>query len=265
MTVSVEHPQLPLGLALRDSARFESYFAGDNGEAVAALRSAADRRGEALVYLAGQPGLGKTHLLQAACHQAGQCGLTATYLPMQELVALSPDMLDGLEQMALVCLDDIEAIAGHAEWEEAVFDLFNRVRAAGNVMLIAGVDTPARCGLDLPDLVSRLGWGLTYTLKPLDETQLQAALELRAKGRGTGTAGGDRAVSAETHSARPAVGIRFTGPPGRGIDDRAAAADDTVREVGAGDFLKNISPQSRQGAKKKHKIIATENTENTRI
>jgi DnaA family protein len=65
-----------------------------------------------------------------------------------------------------------------------VFDLFNRVRAAGNVMLIAGVDTPARCGLDLPDLVSRLGWGLTYTLKPLDETQLQAALELRAKGRG---------------------------------------------------------------------------------
>jgi DnaA family protein len=184
MSVSVEHPQLPLGLSLRDSARFVSYFAGDNGEAVAALQSVADGSGESLLYLAGQRGMGKTHLLQAACHQAGKKGLTTAYLPLQELSTLSPEMLDGLEQMALVCLDDVDVVAGNAEWEAAVFNLFNRVRAAGNAMLIAGTEKPAQCGFDLPDLVSRLGWGLTYTLRPLDEAQLSAALVCRAQGRG---------------------------------------------------------------------------------
>ena len=184
MNVSVEHPQLPLGLALRDSARFGSYYAGDNGEAVAALQSVADGRTDSPVYLAGQPGLGKTHLLQAVCHHAAKQRLTTAYLPLQEANMLAPAMLDGLEHMALICLDDIEVIAGDADWETAVFNLYNRARAAGNVMLFAGIDTPANCGFDLPDLVSRLGWGLTYTLKPLDETQVQAAVTCRAQGRG---------------------------------------------------------------------------------
>ena len=184
MTARDQHPQLPLGLALRTSARFENFHAGDNTEAVAGLQSAATGAGESLVYLAGRVGMGKTHLLQAACYLAGGRGLAAAYLPLGELVSLSPGLLEGLESMALICLDDIDAIAGHAEWETAVFNLFNAARAAGSTLLVAGLDTPADCGIHLADLVSRLGWGVTYTLKPLNEPQLQAALTLRAQGRG---------------------------------------------------------------------------------
>jgi DnaA family protein len=178
------NPQLPLGLALQDSARFDSYFPGLNKEAVQHLQQAASGKGEKLVYVAGARGMGKTHLLQAACHSASQCDRTSTYLPLQELLELAPTILEDLEQLDLICLDDVAAIAGYAVWERGVFDLFNRVRAAGGTLLVAGEQRPDQSGFELPDLVSRLGWGVTYTLKPLDDDDVIASLACRAQGRG---------------------------------------------------------------------------------
>jgi DnaA family protein len=178
------NPQLPLGLVLQDSARFDSYFPGLNREAVQHLQQAASGKGEKLVYVAGTRGMGKTHLLQAACHSASQCGRTSTYLPLQELLELAPTILEDLEQLDLICLDDVAAIAGNAVWERGVFDLFNRVRAAGGTLLVAGEQRPDQSGFALPDLVSRLGWGVTYTLKPLADDDVIASLACRAQGRG---------------------------------------------------------------------------------
>ena len=178
------HPQLPLGLALRDSARFNSFFAGQNLEAVQGLQQSATGQSEPFVYVAGAEGMGKTHLLQAACHDAVQSGRTTSYLPLQELLAYSPAVLDGLEQLDLVCLDDVSAIAGHDEWEQGLFNLFNRVRQSGGTLLIAGATRPDRAGFLLPDLVSRLGWGVTYVLKPLADDDAITALGFRARLRG---------------------------------------------------------------------------------
>ena len=178
------NPQLPLGLALKDSARFESYFAGLNDELVQHLQTAASGNGERLVYIAGAPGMGKTHLLQAACHSAGQQGRRSSYLPEQTLLELPPIVLEDLEQLDLVCLDDVSAAAGHPDWETALFDLFNRVRASGSTLLVAAGQRPDQCGFELPDLVSRLGWGITYTLKPLGDEDVIASLACRARGRG---------------------------------------------------------------------------------
>jgi DnaA family protein len=178
------NPQLPLGLALKDSARFESYFPGLNGELVQHLQLAATGNGERLVYVAGPSGTGKTHLLQAACHSASLCGRSATYLPVRELLELAPTVLEDLEQLDLICLDDVAAAAGHADWETGLFDLFNRVRTAGSTLLVAGEQRPDQSGFELPDLVSRLAWGVTYTLKPLTDADVIAALACRARGRG---------------------------------------------------------------------------------
>lgn len=182
--MSIEHPQLPLGLSLRNSARFESFYPGPNREAVAALQAVAAGSGEQLVFLSGQTGTGKSHLLQAACHAAGNNGLTTAYMPLTEMQALAPEILDGLETMSLLCIDDVDAVAGLVEWETALFNLFNQSRAAGNSLVFAGSRPPAECGFSIADLASRLGWGLTYRLKALDDTELKAALEMRAAGRG---------------------------------------------------------------------------------
>ncbi len=180
----MQHPQLPLGLKLRDSARFASYFPGRNQEAVDSLRLSAQGGGESLIYLAGPAGLGKTHLLQAACQQAVVSGRTAVYLPLQPLLELSPALLEGLEQMDLVCLDDVDAVAGHADWERGLFDLFNRMRDSGGTLLVAAERRPDQIRIELADLCSRLGWGVTYVLRPLDEETLFAAVTCRARARG---------------------------------------------------------------------------------
>ena len=180
----MNNPQLPLGLALRDGARFDGFFPGPNREAVDSLRLAAEGQGELLVFIAGPAGMGKTHLLQAACQHASGKRRISTYLPMQQLSGMVPDVLEGLEQMDLVCLDDVQLLAGQDAWERALFDLFNRLREAGGTLLVAGERRPDLTGFGLPDLVSRLGWGVTYVLRPLADTDMLAALSCRAAGRG---------------------------------------------------------------------------------
>ena len=180
----MNNPQLPLGLALRDSARFDSFFAAQNREAVASLRTAACGEGESLIYIAAHTGMGKTHLLQAACHAAGECGHMAGYLPLRELHHAGAAVFEGLEQLEVVCLDDVDAIAGEPSREYALFDLFNRLRDAGRTLLMTALRRPDEAGFGLPDLVSRLGWGVCYVLKPMAEPDIMAALACRARGRG---------------------------------------------------------------------------------
>ncbi len=169
--------QLALDIGLRDSARFENYTVGANAEAVACLRAA----GEPFVYLAGAPATGRTHLLQAACHAAGR---DAVYVPLDQHADLAPAMLEGLEHYPLVCLDDVDAVAGEADWETALFHLYNRVREAGGRLLVAAAEAPNAAGFALADLRSRLGWGPVFRLKPLADADRLGALQQRARYRG---------------------------------------------------------------------------------
>jgi DnaA family protein len=178
------NPQLPLGLALRDSARFDNYFPGASLEAVRALQACARGDGEPCIFLAGAHGLGKSHLLQATCLAAAAAGRSVAYLPLGDWPDLSVHLLEGMEQQDLVCLDDVHAIAGQAGWEEGVFHLFNRLRESGAGLLVSARQRADRCHFSLADLVSRLGWGVTYVLAPLAEEQVAAALAQRARGRG---------------------------------------------------------------------------------
>lgn len=189
--------QLALSIALRDDCRFDNYFVADNREAVTALQrhtaGHATTESDAITYLWGSAGTGKTHLLQALCHQAASLsngidsrrGVAVAYLPLtQALTQLDPAMLEGLEHLALICIDDIQAIAEHPLWEAALFHLYNRIRASGAHCVIAGNSGPHGLGLHMPDLVSRLCWGQVLHLNALDDDAVISALQLRAHHRG---------------------------------------------------------------------------------
>jgi DnaA-homolog protein len=174
--------QLPLGISLRSGATFAGFVAGPNAEAVATLRDHIETVRS--IYLWGGRGSGKSHLLQAACHAAAERGQGAVYLPLAQAGEYSPEILDGLEALALICVDDLHAIAGLADWEQRLFHLYNRTREQGHTIVLAG-ERPARSlGLGLPDLVTRLGWDLVFQLLPLDDEALGEALRLRAAALG---------------------------------------------------------------------------------
>lgn len=172
--------QLPLRIGLRDSATFTNFYVGPNAAVVHTLQLAR----EPFIYLSGAVGSGRSHLLQAACHAVGESTGQAAYLPLQECMPMSPLMLEGMEQMVLVAIDDVELLAGNREWELALFHLYNRVREAGHRMIVAGNAAPAALGIALPDLLSRLGWGPVFQLQLLDDTGKSEALRMRAKQRG---------------------------------------------------------------------------------
>ncbi len=181
--------QLPLNLRLKDGSSFENFLPAANRAAVAHLRAAVtaltrDQVREPVLFVCGAAGAGKTHLLQAACRQAQESGLSAIYIPLAEAAQLAPTLLEDLEQTRLVCIDDVECIAGNVAWEAALFTLVERLRASGAVLVAAGARPPRELGLKLPDLATRLGWGPVYALAPLSDADKIETVRLRARHRG---------------------------------------------------------------------------------
>jgi DnaA family protein len=173
--------QLPLGVRLQDTATFENYLPAGNRQAITALQELDST--DPSIYLWGPAGTGKSHLLQAVCHQAAEQGRRAAYLPLGD-PGLAPAMLEGMEQFDRVCLDDIEHIAGNTDWETALFHAYNRITAAGHQLLVTATCSPAALDIGLADLQSRLGWGPVFQLQPLNDESKRQALQQRAAARG---------------------------------------------------------------------------------
>lgn len=179
--------QLVLPVRLSDHARLDNFFTQDASLLIVqAVRECAQCSGEAWLYLAGNTGSGRSHLLQAACHAATEPAVQdARYLPLQLLRDADPDdVLADIETAALVCFDDLEVVAGIANWEEALFHALNRLRAARSNVLFAASQPPASLDIKLPDLKSRLTWATVFRLPDLDDAQKAALLIFRAHQRG---------------------------------------------------------------------------------
>jgi DnaA family protein len=168
--------QLALGVRLRADARFESFWPGANGEAVAALQAP----GVGPVWLWGASGSGKTHLLQAVCAATGE---EAAYFPLASL-ALPPDSLAGFERSRVLCVDDADAVAGDLAWEKALFRLFNEAAELRSRLIFAAAAPPRQLDWSLEDWRSRAAACIVYQLRELDDPGRIEALRLRAAQRG---------------------------------------------------------------------------------
>lgn len=182
--MKVVRSQLPLGLRLRDSSVFGSFFAGRNQPIVDALQALAPGTLPPVVFLHGVGVIGKSHLLQATCVAAPSKGLSAAYLPLLDVGHMGPEVLAGWGELDVVCLDDIDHVAASREWNLALFALHQQLEERRAKLVIASRLAPASLKLRLPDLESRLLGGLVFTLHALDELEQTRALQLRAKLRG---------------------------------------------------------------------------------
>jgi len=141
--------QLPLDISPAAEPTFDSFIAGANAEALERVRAlAAGDLHESIVYLWGEPGSGRSHLLRAAARA-------------------NPN---------LVVADDVETL--DAAGQQALFVAINGAREGQAAVLAAGSSAPAGLALR-EDLRTRLGWGLVYQLKPLSDAE--KALHLRAE------------------------------------------------------------------------------------
>ncbi len=173
--------QLPLALRFPLEQRFEGFVPADSREVVL-LREAVFAGGRAL--LSGPRGSGKTHLLIAAAAAVDAVGRQVAYLPLAALGVHATAALDAQAPIGLLCIDDLDAVAGRADAERALFALHNRQGDAGGAIAYAARAQPDALAIGLPDLRSRLAHCLRIPLPPLDEAQRRALLVARARARG---------------------------------------------------------------------------------
>ncbi len=176
--------QLPLPIRLDTRATLGNYIAGDNLQVVKCLSDLLGRSPERQVFIWSRARRGKTHLLQALTRLAGNNNQVAAYLPMAQFKDASPQILENLDQLTLVCIDDVDKISGKSEWAEALFHLINRCRAKHCPLVFTASGNPQSMPVALPDLASRFLWGQVFHLKPLEDDDLVHFLRTRSNEHG---------------------------------------------------------------------------------
>ncbi len=149
----------------------QNFVVGRNAEALASLQAlkygAAQSR---FIYLWGENGSGKTHLL-TACKSIG---MRVSGMNSQLQLAYSAGT-------TLAVADDVHLLSNDAQI--ALFNEYNQLKEAGNILIAAGLHAPTQLRLR-DDLATRLAWGLVYQLHPLNDDEKAQALKLHAAERG---------------------------------------------------------------------------------
>jgi len=172
--------QLPLHFEFRANQTFDDFFPGANHEIITHLQQCIAGLGEQQIFLWGKSGQGKTHLLQACCHRAQNQNLSSFYFDLSQAGLPDPSLLNGLDEYDVVCFDNIERIAGNAAWELAFFNFFNQHRDRGHKLIVSASSAPNEIAIQLPDLKTRLNWGLSLKIQPLTDSDRIAALIFKA-------------------------------------------------------------------------------------
>lgn len=165
--------QLLLDLIPDHPPTLENFATGGNADALTALAGwlSAENR-EPSLFLWGESGAGKTHLLRA-CATFSDCA----YADAQT----DPNLSRLPAEAGFLAVDNVEALDG--EGQIALFNHFNRLRAAGGRLLTAAEAPPLQLALR-EDLRTRLGSGLIFRLRPLSDAEKIATLSAQATQRG---------------------------------------------------------------------------------
>jgi DnaA family protein len=173
--------QLPLPLGFDKRFSFQNYFTEDAVYIEQQLSALFDETGEPLVGMWGGSDSGKTHLLNACAHYARICNIAFHLFDAAQLVEADSDGFSDFPSGSVIGIDNLDLLAGNKAWEEQFYNLVNRVKLNQLRFVFSLSRQPRDTGFKLPDLKSRLSWGLLIALEPADDGQLESILKQRAK------------------------------------------------------------------------------------
>ena len=175
--------QLCLDLSFPIKYKFANFYGSD--DVVLAIKSAIYQKSRnRFIFLHGNSATGKTHLMQAASQDLIEVGSRVIYLDLNNSSALDPAIIDGLWDLDLVCIDNIDSIFGNEFWEESIFNMFNQLASYKKPLIISSKYAPLDVGFKLPDLITRLCSGLIFKLPQLSDEQKVIIMKNRARDSG---------------------------------------------------------------------------------
>ena len=180
--------QIVIPVSADDEVTLKNFVGKGNGVLLGELNLLArGMRARNVLFLWGDRGCGKTHLLNASCAAAREHGKQGVYLNMQQSDRSDGDSfpdLDFLPSETLVCIDDLDCVADSASLQQSLFAVYERVIEQGGAILASASKPLKELNLSLKDLESRLSIGGIYQILELDDAEKCVALQQRAESRG---------------------------------------------------------------------------------
>jgi len=148
---------------------------------VASLKALVEGEGESQIGLWGGTASGKTHLLNASAEFARRHGKLMQIYDGAQLRQCAASEFEGDSECDLLAVDNLDAIAGDAEWEAYFYRVMNRCRDGELRFLFAMSVRPDDLSTRLDDFRSRLQWGLMLQLPVHDDAGIRDILSHRAR------------------------------------------------------------------------------------
>ncbi|MBU1440763.1 MAG: DnaA regulatory inactivator Hda [Gammaproteobacteria bacterium] len=174
--------QLALDIGIASGPTLDGFVAGPNEPALRHLALWVGEPGTPTVhspvptYLWGEPGCGKTHLLEAVRGALRAQGASVGWM---HAGLMEPPEFD--DRWVAILLDDVHAYS--AVQQHAAFTWFVNAQSLQRGVVACGDAPPADLHLR-EDLRTRLGWGHVFHLQMLSDAERRAVLRRAADGRG---------------------------------------------------------------------------------
>ena len=172
--------QLALQIQINERASLNNFFVSkNNSKTIQILKNILlDSNNGAQIFIDDLGSNGKSYLLQAICNDFSNSSNSSIYIPMQEAINLDPSILEGVSELNLICIDDVDLINKRREWELALFNLINECYEKDCFLLLSGSVNKLEA---IPDLVSRIKKMETLRLEAINDDELLEATQAISK------------------------------------------------------------------------------------
>ena len=172
--------QLALQIQINERASLNNFFVSKkNHKTIQILKNillSSEKGGQ--IFIDDLDSNGKSYLLQAICNDFSNSNNSSIYIPMQEAINLDPSILEGVSELNLICIDDIDLINKRRDWEIALFNLINECYEKECFLLLSGSINKLEA---IPDLVSRIKKMETLRLEAINDDELLEATKAISK------------------------------------------------------------------------------------
>tara|TARA_B100002019_G_scaffold172676_1_gene149252 strand:+ start:277 stop:963 length:687 start_codon:yes stop_codon:yes gene_type:complete len=133
------------------------------------------------LFIYGTKESGKTFLLQALCNSYSSMSKSSLYIPLNKVMNYGVEIFESLENMNLICVDDIEEAISKIEWEKAIFNLINKALISKSRLILSSSQDLKSLNFALPDLESRIRKIQSFELYPINDKDIFDALKYISK------------------------------------------------------------------------------------
>ena len=124
------------------------------------------------LFIYGTKESGKTFLLQALCNSYSSMSKSSLYIPLNKVMNYGVEIFESLENMNLICVDDIEEAISKIEWEKAIFNLINKALISKSRLILSSSQDLKSLNFALPDLESRIRKIQSFELYPINDKDI---------------------------------------------------------------------------------------------